>query len=134
MDTEIMDTDIPQQDATPPTMTVAAPKMSAVTWLAALLLVAVVLAISVSILNTKSLREAVEANTAAMHEIEQARRQPTVLHSYGDECDDRDGSRVYVPFQSLRVCDAGSFFSFSIPHDRDWNDEFSEAYDWSPDN
>ncbi len=140
-----MDTDIPQQDTTPPTITVAVPKMTAVKWLAALLLVAVVLATTVSILNTKSLREAVEANTkslreaveantAAMHEIEQGRRQPTVLHSYGDECDDRGGSRVYVPFQSLRACDAGSVFSFSIPHDRAWNDEFSEAYDWSPDN
>ncbi len=129
-----METETPAQDATPPTMTVAAPKMTAVTWLAALLLVAVVAAIAVSIMNTMSLREAVEANTAAMHEIEQGRRQPTVLHSYGDECDDLGGSRVYVPFQSLRACDAGLFGSFSIPHDRDWNDEFSEAYNWTPDN
>ena len=81
----------------------------------------------------QEVREAVEANTAAMHEIEQGRRQPTVLHSYGDECNDRGGSQVYVPFQSLRACDAGSFSSFSIPHDRDWNDEYGEAYNWSPD-
>ena len=129
-----METETPQQNATPPTRTVAVPKMTAVTWLAALLLVAVVAAIAVSIMNTMSLREAVEANTAAMREIEQGRRQPTVLHSYGDECDDRGGSQVYVPFQSLRACDAGRLDSFSIPHDRDWNDEFSEAYNWSPDN
>ena len=128
------ETETPRQDASRPTMTVATPKMTAVTWLAALLLVAVVAAIAVSILNTTSLREAVEANTAAMREIEQGRRQPMVLHSYGDECDDLGGSRVYVPFQSLRACDAGTFSSFSIPHDRDWNDEFSEAYNWSPDN
>ncbi len=108
-------------------------KMKVVTWLAALLLVAVVASIAVSIMNAASLREAVEANTAALHEIEQGKRQPTVFHSYGDECNDRGGNQVYVPFQSLRACDAGSFGSFSIPHDRDWNDEFSEAYNWSPD-
>ena len=83
---------------------------------------------------TEEVREAVDANTAAMREIEQGRRQPTVLHSYGDECDALGGNQVYVPFQSLRACDAGSFDSFSIPHDRDWNDEYSEAYNWSPDN
>lgn len=33
-----METETAPQDATPPTMTVAAPKMTAVTWLAALLL------------------------------------------------------------------------------------------------
>lgn len=121
------------QDVMPPT-TVAAPKMTAVTWLAALLLVAVVASIAVNIMNTTSLREAVEANTQAMHEIEQGRRQSSVLHSYGDECNDRGGNQVYVPFQSLRACDAGRLDSFSIPHDRDWNDEFSEAYNWSPDN
>lgn len=121
------------QDATP-TPTVAVPKMTAVTWLAGLLLVAVVASIAVNIMNAASLREAVEANTAAMREIEQGRRQPTVLHSYGDECDDLGGNQVYVPFQSLRACDAGRLDSFSIPHDRDWNDEFSEAYNWSPDN
>ena len=136
------------------------PKMTALTWLAALLLGAVIASIAVSVISAASLREAVEANTAAMVEIEQGRRQPTVLHSYGDECDDRGGSQVYVPFQSLRACDAtppnytewktanpsGSYSewqvdtvgrsnqSFSIPHDRDWNDEFSEAYNWSPDN
>ena len=92
--------------------------MTAVTWLAALLLVAVVLSIFVSVMNAASLREAVEG--------------PTVLHSYADECNDRGGEKVYVPFQSLRVCDAGSSDSFSIPHDRDWNDEYGEAYGWSP--
>ena len=108
------------------------PKMTALTWLAALLLGAVVASIAVSVISAASLREAVEANTAAMREIAQGRRQPTVLHSYGDECDDRGGSQVYVPFQSLRACDAGLTASFSIPHDRDWNDEYGEAYGWSP--
>ena len=110
--------------------------------------------------SVQEVKVSVEANTAAMREIEQGRRQPTVLHSYADECDDLGGSQVYVPFQSLRACDAtppsytewkaanpsGSYSewqddtvgrsnqSFSIPHDRDWNDEFSEAYNWSPDN
>ena len=132
-------------DTTTPTET-ARPRLTAVKWLIALLLVAVVLSTVVSVMNAASqqealdantaaiqeVREAVEANTAAMREIEQGRRQPTVLHSYGDECDDLGGSRVYVPFQSLRACDAGTLSSFSIPHDRDWNDEFSEAYNWSP--
>lgn len=125
----------------------ARPKLTAVKWLIALLLVAVMMSMVVSVMNAASqqealdantaaiqeVREAVEANTAAMHEIEQGRRQPTVLHSYGDECNDRGGHQVYVPFQSLRACDAGRLDSFSIPHDRDWNDEFSEAYNWSPD-
>ena len=121
----------PPPQAPTPTPT---PKMTALTWLAALLLGAVVASIAVSVISAASLREAVEANTAAMVEIEQGRRQPTVLHSYGDECDDRGGSQVYVPFQSLRACDAGRLDSFSIPHDRDWNDEYGEAYNWSPDN
>ena len=135
--------------ADPTTSTEAArPRLRAVTWLIALLLVAVVLSTAVNAMNAAShqeaveantaaiqeVREAVEANTAAMQEIEQGRRQPTVLHSYGDECNDRGGNQVYVPFQSLRACDAGWVDSFSIPHDRDWNDEFSEAYNWSPDN
>lgn len=129
---------------TPPQMETArktAPKLRASTWLVALVLLAVIVLIVVSLVNSESqrkaldeVREAVEANTVAMQEIEQGRRQPAVLHSYADECNDRGGSQIYVPFQSLRACDAGSFRSFSIPHDRDWNDEFNEAYNWSPSN
>ena len=127
-------TPAPEAPAPTPAPEAPAPKLTALTWLAALLLVAVAASIAVSVISAASLREAVEANTAAMREIAESRRPPTVLHSYGDECDDRGGDQVYVPFQSLRACDAGSSDSFSIPHDRDWNDEFSEAYNWSPDN
>ena len=129
---------------TPPQIDVAgaaAPKSKALTWLVAVLLVAVVVLIVVSVVNSASqrealdeVREAVDANTVAMQEIEQGKRQPAVSHSYADECGDRGGSRIYVPLQSLRACDAGSLRSFSIPHDRDWNDEFDEAYNWSPSN
>ncbi|WP_419927319.1 hypothetical protein [Candidatus Poriferisocius sp.] len=78
-------------------------------------------------------REAVEANTAAVQEIEQSKdQQQAVVHSYADECSDRGGTQVYVIQQSLRACNAGWRDSFSILHDRNRDDECGDAYYWSP--
>ncbi|MCY4135411.1 MAG: hypothetical protein OXG30_10955 [bacterium] len=127
---------------TPPEMATTGntnPKLQALTWLAGLLLLAVIALIVVSLVSSASqrealneVREAVEANTAAVQEIKQDQSEPAVLHSYADECSDRGGSQTYVIHQSLRVCNAGWRDSFSIPHDRDWDDEYGESYYWSP--